>query len=282
MIRGRRAGDPPRASRISRWARPAIWGIVNVTPDSFSDGGAFEDAEGAIAHGAALVAAGADVLDIGGESTRPGATAVAPGEEQARVLPVLAGLRAALPDVPLSIDTRRAEVARAALAGGATIVNDVSGGRDPAMFDTVAQAGAGLVLMHMRGVPATMQQRTNYTDVVREVHAYLLARRDAAVAAGVATIWLDPGIGFGKTVAHNVALIQALAELRAAGGPVLLGASRKSFLGTLTDESRPERRVAASLACAAFAASQGVDAVRVHDVAETHAHLRVLATLLDV
>jgi len=261
--------------------RPAIWGIVNVTPDSFSDGGRYRDAGTAIAHGLRLAEHGADVLDVGGESTRPGAAPVAPDEERARVLPVLAGLVAAGVAADLSIDTRRADVAAAALEAGARIVNDVSGGADPAMFEVVARADAGLVLMHMRGRPETMQDDPAYEDVVAEVAAWLDARRRAAVAAGVPAerIWLDPGIGFGKTLEHNLALLQDLEALVRLGQPVLLGASRKSFLGRLTGRERPDERLAGSLACVVRAMAAGVHAVRVHDVRETRELLDVLARI---
>lgn len=257
--------------------RPSIWGIVNVTPDSFSDGGRCADPDVAIAHGLTLAADGADILDIGGESTRPGAAPVARAEEIARVVPVLHGLREHGVDAELSVDTRHAEVAEAALTAGARIVNDVSAGTDPALFEVVARHGAGLVLMHMQGTPETMQAEPAYTDVVGEVAGYLDERRSAAVEAGIAhdRIWIDPGIGFGKTLEHNLTLLQHLEALVRLGSPVLLGASRKSFLGVLTGRAEPAERLAGSLACALRALEAGVRGVRVHDVRET-------SELLDV
>lgn len=260
--------------------RPAVWGILNVTPDSFSDGGLWLEPARAVEQALRLVQEGADVLDVGGESTRPGAQEVPVPDEVRRTAPVIAALRAARVGVPISIDTRKAAVAQAALDAGATIVNDVSAGlHDPAMLATAARAGAGLVLMHMQGQPATMQRAPAYGDVLAEVAAFLAARRDAALACGVARerIWVDPGIGFGKTLEHNLALLQGLERLSAVG-PVLLGASRKSFLGALTGRPAPERLLG-SLACAARAAAAGVAAVRVHDVAATRELLDVLARI---
>ena len=265
-------GEEPSA------ARPSVWGILNVTPDSFSDGGRHGDAAGAVRHGLRLAAEGAAVLDIGGESTRPGALEVPVAEEIARVAPVIEGLRAAGVEVALSVDTRKSAVARAALDAGATIVNDVSAGtHDPALLPLVAERGAGVVLMHMRGAPETMQAAPSYEDVVSEVRAWLAERTRAAVAAGIPIerILVDPGIGFGKTPEHNLALLAHLEALVADGPPVLLGASRKSFLGHLTGRAVGER-LAGSLACVARAAEAGVAAVRVHDVAESVDLLRVL------
>jgi dihydropteroate synthase len=238
-------------------------GVVNVTPDSFSDGGSYADADAAAAAGHAMAAAGAAILDIGGESTRPGAAPVDPAEELARVLPVverLAGL-------PVSVDTRRGTVARAALEAGAAVVNDVSGGADPELLAATADHNAGLVLMHMRGDPATMQADPRYEDVVAEVEAYLLERAAAAEAAGVARgrILIDPGIGFGKRLDHNLALLHALPRFAATGYPVLVGVSRKRFLGELTD--RPVGlRGDATTAAVTLCARAGAAVVRVHDV----------------
>jgi dihydropteroate synthase len=256
-----------------------IWGILNVTPDSFSDGGLFLSPDAAVRRGLALVLEGADVLDVGGESTRPGSEPVAAEVELERVLPVLEGLRAAGVAVPLSVDTQKAAVARAALDAGAAIVNDVSGGRrDPAMLPLVAERGAAFVLMHMRGTPATMQEAPAYRDVVEEVRAWLDARARDAEFAGVRPdrIWLDPGIGFGKTPAHNAELLRRLERIVSLGRPVLLGASRKSFLGELTGRP-PQDRLAASLACAVRGMDAGVRGVRVHDVAPTKDALRTWA-----
>ena len=257
---------------------PRIWGIVNVTPDSFSDGGRFDSTATAVAHATQLRADGADVLDIGGESTRPGATPVAPDAEAARVVPVIRALREAGDAGPISVDTRRASVATAALEAGATIVNDVSSAQDPEMLPVVASRGAGLVLMHMQGEPGTMQEAPTYADVVREVGDYLAARCAAARSAGIERIWVDPGIGFGKTLAHNLALLRDLEALARPGTRTLLGASRKSFLGQLTDEPRADRRLAGSLACVVRAMHANTD-VRVHDVRETKALLTVLSAI---
>ena len=253
-------------------------GIVNVTPDSFSDGGRHATTELAVAHGLALASQGADALDIGGESTRPGAATVPEDVEAARVVPVVAGLRRAGCALPLSVDTRKASVADAALRAGATIVNDVSAGTfDPGLLDVVARHDAGVILMHMQGEPATMQRAPRYGDVGAEVLAYLLARALAAEASGVRPerIVLDPGIGFGKTAAHNEAILRGLEAFVAAGRPILVGASRKAFLGAIT--GRPaDARLAGSLACVVRAREAGAAIVRVHDVEETVDLLAVL------
>jgi dihydropteroate synthase len=239
-------------------------GILNVTPDSFSDGGRYLDPDAAIAHGLAMVADGAAVIDVGGESTRPGATPVHEAEERRRVLPVIEALA---PHVRVSIDTRHASVAEAAIAAGATLVNDVS-----ATLHRVAAAhGVGWIAMHMRGEPSTMQDDPRYGDVVGEVRDYLVARAEEARAAGVDEIWVDPGIGFGKTVEHNLALLHRLDELAGAGFPVVVGTSRKGFLGVLTDGAPVDDRLEASLATAVVAAARGASMVRVHDVAH-HVH----------
>lgn len=243
-------------------------GVVNVTPDSFSDGGRFLASDAAIAHGVELARLGAAVLDIGGESTRPGAEPVNAATEIARVVPVIEGLSAAA-DVPISVDTRKAAVAAAALEAGATIVNDVSAGSDPAMFELVAHAGAGYVAMHMLGIPATMQQDPQYQDVVTDVTHFLAGRLDAARAAGIHedALMADPGIGFGKTIAQNLALLVSLPELIAGVGvPVLVGTSRKSFLGRLIDVDEPAARDDATLASVVWALERGAAMVRVHDV----------------
>lgn len=244
-------------------------GVVNVTPDSFSDGGRFIAPEAAIEHGIGLVDAGAAVLDVGGESTRPGAAPVDAGTELDRVIPVIEGLAAHV-SVPISIDTTKAVVARAAIAAGATIVNDVSAGEaDAAMLSMVADAGVGYVAMHRRGQPATMQRDPQYTDVVADVVEYLARRLDAARAAGIAedALMADPGIGFGKTIDHNLALLASLPELIAGVGvPVLVGTSRKSFLGRLVDVDEPAARDDATLATVVWALERGASMVRVHDV----------------
>ncbi len=247
-------------------------GIVNVTPDSFSDGGRYLDPGAAVARCHELLDEGADLLDLGGESTRPGSPDVPADEQWRRLEPVLTRLRAERPEAAISVDTRSAEVARRALGLGAQAVNDVSALSDPAMAAAVAAAGAGLVLMHMRGTPATMQRDTVYADVVAEVRDHLLARAAMAETAGVAreAIALDPGIGFGKSAEGSLELLARLSELVALGRPVLVGASRKSFLARLTgDEGPPEQRVPASLAAAAIATFEGAHILRVHDVAAT-------------
>jgi dihydropteroate synthase len=247
-----------------------VMGIVNVTPDSFSDGGRFLSVEAAAAHGAALAAAGACVLDVGGESTRPGAEPVGVDEELARVIPVVERLRAGTA-VAVSIDTTKAAVAEAALAAGAVVVNDVSAGRfEPEILDVVSRAGAGYVAMHMQGEPRTMQDAPHYDDVVAEVADFLVERLDAARAAGVApgALMADPGIGFGKTLEHNLELLAALPELAArVGVPLLVGTSRKGFLGRITGASDPADREAATIASSIWALEHGASMVRVHDVA---------------
>ena len=256
-------------------------GVINVTPDSFSDGGRVLDLATGLERGAQLLAEGADILDVGGESTRPGAQRIAADVELERVVPVITELIRRFPDVLLSVDTRRASVAAQALAAGARIVNDVSAGADPAMFGVVARAGAGIVLMHMRGEPATMQRNTVYTDVVAEVHEFLLARAAAAETAGIAreSVLLDPGIGFGKDVGGNLALLAALADLAAVGYPVVIGASRKSFIGRLTG-AVVEDRLPGSLGAIADTPRLRRAVVRVHDVAPTVQFLAVRRALL--
>ncbi|MGL4550573.1 MAG: dihydropteroate synthase [Gemmataceae bacterium] len=256
--------------------RALVMGIVNVTPDSFSDGGRFSDADRAVAHARQLIAEGADLLDIGGESTRPGAEPVSTDEEIRRVVPVIEALAGS---VPLSIDTMKASVARAALAAGAHVVNDVTSLRDPDMAAAVRDAGAGLVLMHMRGTPQTMADQTDYGDVVAEVAGFLEARLRAAMDLGIdgSRIALDPGIGFAKRSWHNWALLARLGELARLGRPVLLGVSRKGFLGKVGDRP-PDQRLPASLACACDAVSRGTArVVRVHDVGATRYAIDVLA-----
>ena len=258
--------------------RPRIMGIVNVTPDSFSDGGRLADAAAAVAHGRALVAAGADLLDIGGESTRPGAAEVPAEVEIGRVVPVIAGLRAAGVAVPISVDTRKAAVARAALDAGAAIVNDVSAlAHDPAMAGVVAAAGVPLVLMHMRATPATMNDAACYTDVVAEVMAELAARVAVAEAAGIprARLIADPGIGFAKNAAHNLVLLHGVAALHRLGLPLMVGASRKRFVGSVGGAGEPAARMPGSVAVALAALAQGVQILRVHDVAETAQAVRL-------
>lgn len=254
-------------------------GVVNVTPDSFSDGGRYLAADKAIAHALSLIEAGADILDVGGESTRPGAAAVPLQEEMGRVLPVIEGLRDA--GVALSVDTFKPEVMRAAIAAGVDMVNDVCALGEADALDVVAKSQVGLCLMHMQGEPRTMQADPQYTDVVAEVAAYLKQRIDAAEAAGVARerMLIDPGFGFGKTLYHNLALLRALPQL-AEVAPVLAGLSRKSMLGLIT--GRPvEERLPASLAAMLAAVARGAAVVRVHDVRETVDALKVWAAVED-
>jgi dihydropteroate synthase len=256
-------------------------GVLNLTPDSFSDGGRFLAPEAALAQAARLVAEGADILDIGAESTRPGAEPVDAATEIARAVPVIAAIAQAH-TIPLSIDTMKPEVARAAVAAGASIWNDVSALAAPGAPETAAELCCQVVLMHMQGEPRTMQAAPRYGDVVAEVRDHLAARAETAIAAGVARerIWLDPGIGFGKTLAHNLALLAHLDALVTLGFPVLLGASRKSFIEALDPAAAdPTERLAGSLAAALAGAQAGVAAIRVHDVAQTRQALRVWAAI---
>ncbi len=257
--------------------RPLVMGIVNVTPDSFSDGGHFLSPRQAIEHGLALREAGADLLDIGGESTRPGAAAVPVEAELDRVLPVLEGLRGC--GAALSVDTMKPEVMRAALAAGADMINDVRALQAPGALDVVAAAECGVCLMHMQGAPREMQRDPHYQDVVAEVWAHLSARVEAALAAGIARerLLIDPGFGFGKTLDHNIALFKALPAF-ARLAPVLVGVSRKSMLGLIT--GRPVGgRLAASVAAALLAARRGAAILRVHDVAETVDAIKIMNIL---
>ena len=257
-------------------ARPLVMGIVNVTPDSFSDGGQHADTRAALAHCERLLAEGADMLDIGGESTRPGAEPVGPALELARVLPVLEG--ALKLGCPVSVDSFKPEVMQQALALGADIVNDINALRARGAAEVVAaHASCGVCLMHMRGAPLTMQQRPEYGDVLAEVLGFLRKRSEALQALGVADerIVLDPGIGFGKSVEHNIELLRRQRELLALGRPLLVGWSRKSTLGAITGRAAPQERVAASLAAALAAVESGASIVRVHDVAATVDALKV-------
>ena len=267
-----------------RSKRPLLMGIVNVTPDSFSDGGRFLDAGAAMAHAAQLIAEGADILDIGGESTRPGAEPAEEAEEIARVAPVMEAIRRES-DVRISIDTMKPAVARAAVAAGATMWNDVSAlGWSPESLATAAELECDVVLMHMQGEPRTMQQRPRYGDVVAEVAAFLKGRAEAAIAAGVARerIWIDPGFGFGKTPGHNLALIRGLPQFAALGFPVVVGASRKSSISKIAgDASNADQRLGGSIALALAAATAGAAMLRVHDVAETKQALAVAAAIGD-
>lgn len=257
--------------------RTLVMGVLNVTPDSFSDGGRFLDAEAAIAHGMELIADGADIVDVGGESTRPGSDPVDADEERARVVPVIERLAAAHPAVAISVDTRKPEVAEAALAAGACIVNDVAGGRSEGMFEVVREAGAGMVLMHMLGEPKAMQEAPHYDDVVAEVKEYLRERIEAAEFAGIdpEALCVDPGIGFGKNLEHNLALLRGLDAFGDLGRPVLVGPSRKRFIGLILD--LPEReRVEGTAGAVAWAVAHGANLVRVHDVKEIVRVVRVV------
>jgi dihydropteroate synthase len=280
------AVSTPRSERLaSLWPRrlPAVMGILNCTPDSFSDGGLLPDVQAAVAHAERLIDEGATIIDVGGESTRPGADPVAAEEEARRVIPVVTEIRRHHPETVLSIDTTKACVAHAALQAGADLVNDISGGTDHDLLATVAEHDAGIVIMHMRGSPRTMQLDTIYRNVVAEVHCFLLERTETAVAAGINPdlIWLDPGIGFGKNSVNNLEILGAVADLAALGQPVVVGASRKSFIGKLTGAEVHER-LAGSLA--ALIPSIGIEkaVVRVHDVAPTVQFLTIATGVREV
>ena len=264
-----------RGTWIGSGRRPAVMGILNVTSDSFSDGGEFRAAHRAIDHAERLAADGADLIDIGGESSRPGALPISLAEELDRVLPVIEGLQRRLP-IPLSVDTTKPAVAREVIAHGAAIINDITGLADPAMLAIVAQSTVGVVIMHIQGEPRTMQQDPRYGDVVEEVANHLAGRVARAVAAGIARerIAIDPGVGFGKTFDHNIALLRHLERLEPIGCPILVGTSRKGFLGKITGRAVADRQMA-SVASALGAAARGAAIVRVHDVAPTVDALRV-------
>ena len=264
--------------------RPRLMGILNTTPDSFSDGGLYHAPDAAFARARAMIAEGADLLDLGGESTRPGAEEVPVAEEIARTAPLIAALRAAGIGTPLSIDTRKARVADAALHAGADMVNDVAALQfDPDLAPLVASAGVPVCLMHAQGSPKVMQADPRYADVVLDVYDALAARIAAAEAAGIARarIVIDPGIGFGKTVAHNLSLIRSLSLLHGFGCAILLGASRKRFIGTLSGVDIPEARLPGSLAVALAGVAQGVQMLRIHDVAATRAALTLWQSVIS-
>ena len=263
--------DEERARFACSAAKPKIMGILNTTPDSFSDGGSYDTLDAAVAHGHALVAHGADILDIGGESTRPGASLVPIDVETDRTAPVIDGLRAAGVTTPISIDTRKASVAAAALEAGASIVNDVSGFTfDPELAPLCAARGVPVCVMHAQGEPQTMQQNPTYDDVLLDVYDALAARIEMLTALGIPRnqITADPGIGFGKTLDHNLAILQRISLFHGLGVPILLGASRKRFIGTLGNAPDAKDRAPGSVAVALAAIAQGVQIVRVHDVAE--------------
>ncbi len=263
--------------------RPRLMGIVNVTPDSFSDGGKHFDAARAVAHGEQLAAAGADFLDVGGELTRPGAAPVDEAEEIHRIVPVIAGLRAKT-DARISIDTRKSAVMREAVSAGADIINDVAAlMHDPLSLETAADLGVPIILMHAQGDPRTMQDNPTYDDVLLDVFDFLEARVEACRRAGIPRehLIVDPGIGFGKTVAHNLALMAGLSLLHGLGLPILVGASRKRFIGTLTGVEAAGERVHGSVGAALAAVAQGAQILRVHDVAATKAALAVFQASCD-
>jgi len=275
-------GEPPPIwrARDIEWTidRTLVMGILNVTPDSFSDAGKFLDPRVAVERARRIAEEGADILDIGGESTRPGARPVPADEEWRRIGPVIEAVARDV-DIPISVDTYKPRIARKAIRAGAVIVNDVRGLRDPEMVRVVANSGAGAVIMHMKGEPATMQENPHYDDVVAEVKAFLAERLGEAVSHGVAmeSTVVDPGFGFGKAPRHNTTLLHSLREIRAIGRPVLAGASRKSFLASVhptKDGEGPE----ASLAAAAIGVQNGADILRVHDVAKTVQFVRTLDT----
>ncbi len=285
MRPGAGGGASTGANRLARlWPRrlPVVMGILNCTPDSFSDGGRFLDLDRGVAHGLRLLDEGAEILDVGGESTRPGAEPVSAGEEIRRVVPVIETLRRERPEVVISVDTAKTEVAREALAAGADLVNDVTAGTAAGMLEVVADAGAGIVLMHMRGTPRTMQSETRYDHVVAEVAAFLRDRLRAAVDTGVRrdAVWLDPGIGFGKDDAGNTALLAALPDLAALGQPVLVGPSRKSFIGRMTG-APVEQRLPGTLAALLPALACPRAVVRVHDPAPAIQFLTVAAAIRE-
>jgi len=262
--------------------RALVMGVLNVTPDSFSDGGRWDQHEAAVAHGLAMANEGADILDIGGESSRPGASPVSADDEKKRILPVIRTL-AQKTSVCISVDTYKPEVALDAIRAGATIVNDIGGLRDARMREVIRSTGAGAIAMHMQGAPATMQKSPLYTDVLREVMDYLTDTLRLCIQDGISPqqIALDPGIGFGKTLAHNLTLLKGLRELTTLGRPVLLGVSRKSFLGVVNGSQTLEARFWPTVALTSYARLCGASILRVHDVAPNAEALRVSESLLE-
>ena len=259
--------------------RALIMGVLNVTPDSFSDGGEFLTAEAAVNHGLAMAQSGADIIDIGGESTRPGSMRVASEEEMERVLPVIEQLARTI-TLPISIDTSKTQVARAAIERGATIINDITGGRDPEMFALAAEKQAALIIMHMQGTPETMQRAPTYADVVGEVTDFFRQRYEVAIRSGIDPLCIafDPGIGFGKTVAHNLDLLANLSRLQVEHRPLVVGVSRKSFLGKISGQ--PDRRESATVAMTSLLRERGAHILRVHDVAANAQALRATEALI--
>lgn len=262
--------------------RPRVMGVLNLTPDSFSDGGLWEDPEAAFVHAQTMADAGAAIIDVGGESTRPGAAPVDAATECARVVPVIERLAKRL-SIPISIDTSKPEVMRAAVAAGAGLINDVRALREPGALAAAREAGVPVCLMHMLGEPRTMQQDPRYDDVVAEVRAFLRERAAACEAAGISRgrILVDPGFGFGKTLAHNTELLARLGEIVADGLPLLVGVSRKAMIGALSGRETPADRVAGSVAAATLAAHFGARVLRAHDVAQTVEALAIVGALLD-
>jgi dihydropteroate synthase len=267
-------------SRLDLTKRAMLMGVLNVTPDSFTDGGQFFATEAAVRHGMEMAQSGAEIIDVGGESTRPGADPVSPNEEMERVLPVIEQLEAAGPSL-ISIDTSKVKVARAALEAGATIINDVTGGRgDPEMFALAAESGAALIIMHMQGTPQTMQINPIYGDVVAEVADFFRQQFELAIRSGIdpTCIAFDPGIGFGKTGAHNLELLANLPRLRIANRPLVVGVSRKSFLGKITGQ--PSDRASATVAMTSLLRERGANVLRVHDVSQNVEALRATEALM--
>ena len=261
--------------------RPLVMGVLNVTPDSFSDGGRFAAVESAVAHAQKLAADGADLIDIGGESTRPGSGRIDPQEQIRRILPVLEAAASRLP-VVWSVDTRSSEVASAAIDAGATIINDISAGRDdPGIFRLAADRRLPIILMHMQGEPSTMQADPRYHNVIEEVKSFLLDRIKAAQSAGVnpTQILLDPGIGFGKNINHNLTLIREMEEFKGFGRPLVIGTSRKGFIGTISGEPQPNQRLLGTAATVAWSIANGADIVRVHDVEPMIKVVRVIRAI---
>jgi dihydropteroate synthase len=274
---------PCRSRSLKLGERTLVMGILNVTPDSFSDGGNFIEPHAAVDRALEMIVQGADIIDIGGESTRPGADPVSTAEEIRRTVPIIAGIRDQS-DIPLSIDTMKADVATEAIAAGAVIINDVSAFEaDARMAEIAAETEAGVVLMHMKGTPGTMQSNPDYGNVTEEVRDYMKSRIEVAIQHGVARerIVIDPGIGFGKTTEHNLALLRELPSLAECGSPLLVGASRKSFIGQLTGRSAPADRRAGSLGVAAWAVAHGTHILRVHDVLDTCDVCRMLDTFIS-
>jgi dihydropteroate synthase len=283
VSRARAAGNTPRAGILPEDTGPVVVGILNITPDSFSDGGVFFDPETAARHAVAMLDEGAKILDLGGESTRPGSHPVSQEEEQRRVIPVMERILAARPKAVISVDTYRADTAEAALEAGARLINDVTALRgDPRMASLVAQAQCPLILMHMQGEPKTMQNEPHYEDVVREVRDFLAQRAEYAVAAGVGpeNMIVDPGIGFGKSLEHNLALLHDLDAVVALGFPVLIGASRKRFIGKITGVQAARERVFGTVATTVLAYERGASYFRVHDVAANREALAVAEAVL--